>query len=73
VNILVFNQAGEIMRSWTLIGAVPVGWKAPALQADGNAVALEELTLAFEGLKVGKDSGGGNSTTRDGTGYFSSS
>ena len=52
VNILVFNQAGETMMSWTLIGAVPVAWKTPALQADGNAVAIEELTLAYEGLKV---------------------
>lgn len=73
VNIIVFNQAGETMKSWTLIGAIPIAWKAPALQADGNAVAIEELTLAFEGLKVGKKAGGGNSTTRDGTGFFSSS
>lgn len=73
VNIIVFNQAGEIMRSWTLIGAIPVGWKTPAFQADGNAVAIEELTLAYESLKIGKDSGGGNSTTRDGKGFFSSS
>lgn len=72
VNILVFNQAGEIMQSWTLIGAVPVGWKAPALQADGAAVAIEELTLAFEGLKVGRTSGGGNLAQRDGSGYFNS-
>jgi phage tail-like protein len=73
VNILVFNQAGEIMQSWTLIGAIPVGWKAPALQADGNAVAIEELTLAFEGLNVGRNSGGGIRVQRDGTGYFPSS
>lgn len=73
VNIIVFNQAGETMKSWTLIGAIPIAWKAPALQADGNAVAIEELTLAFEGLKVGNKAGGGNSTTRDGTGFFSSS
>ena len=73
VNILVFNQAGETMRSWTLIGAVPIAWKAPTLQADGNAVAIEELTLAYEGLKVGKDSGGGNTTTRDALGFFPSS
>jgi len=72
VNILVFNQAGETMMSWTLIGAVPIGWKAPALQADGNAVAIEELTLAYEGLKVGKDKGGGNPTTRTQSGFFSS-
>lgn len=73
MNIIVFNQAGETMKSWTLIGAIPIAWKSPALQADGNAVAIEELTLAFEGLKVGKESGGGNSTTRDRKGFFSGS
>jgi phage tail-like protein len=52
VNISVFNQAGETMQCWTLIGAVPVGWKAPSLQADSNTVAIEELTLAYEGLTI---------------------
>ena len=64
VNILVFNQAGETMMSWTLIGAVPITWKTPALQADGNAVAIEELTLAYEGLTLGKATGGGNKVSR---------
>ncbi|MBD2343795.1 phage tail protein [Anabaena subtropica] len=72
VNILVFNQAGETMMSWTLIGAVPIAWKTPTLQADGNAAALEELTLAYEGLKVGKNKGGGNPTTRLTSGFFQS-
>ncbi|MGB6300571.1 MAG: phage tail protein [Rivularia sp. (in: cyanobacteria)] len=72
VNILVFNQAGETMMSWTLIGAVPVGWKAPDLQADGNTVGIEELTLAYEGLEIGKEKGGGNFSTRTKTGYFES-
>jgi len=71
VNILVFNQAGSIMQSWTLIGAVPVTWKTPALQANGNAAAIEELTLAYEGLKVGKSSGGGRASgERDSKGFF---
>ncbi|MDX2228491.1 MAG: phage tail protein [Leptolyngbyaceae cyanobacterium bins.349] len=52
INILVFNQAGEIMQVWSLIGAVPIGWKTPSLKADSNSVALEELVLAYEGLKV---------------------
>ncbi|MBD2514362.1 phage tail protein [Nostoc sp. FACHB-973] len=74
VNILIFNQAGETMMSWTLIGAIPVTWKTPALQADGKAVAIEELTLAYEGLKVARTTGGGNSVQRnDKTGYFVSS
>lgn len=74
VNILLFNQAGETMQCWTLIGAVPVGWKAPALQANGNTVAIEELTLAYEGLKILKSGGGGAIPLngRDGSGYFPS-
>jgi phage tail-like protein len=75
VNILLFNQAGETMQCWTLIGAVPVGWKAPAFQADSSTVAIEELTLAYEGLKVDKKSkGGGAQELTKGreptTGYF---
>lgn len=73
INILVFNQAGETMQAWTLQGAIPVAWKTPSLQADSSSVAIEELTLAFEGLKVAKSGGGGIATplARDEkTGYF---
>ncbi|MBE9031485.1 phage tail protein [filamentous cyanobacterium LEGE 11480] len=52
INILVFNQAGETMQAWFLLGAVPIGWKTPSLKADSNSVAIEELVLAYEGLKV---------------------
>ena len=72
VNILVFNQAGETMMSWTLIGAIPITWKTPTLQADGNAVAIEELTLAYEGLTIGKAKGGGNKVSRASDSKFSS-
>ena len=73
INILVFNQAGETMQCWTLTGAVPVGWKTGSLQANSNAVAIEELTLAYEGLKVVAKQGGGGASTkvqRDGSGSF---
>ena len=52
VNILLFNPSGERLWCWTLIGAVPVRWQSPSLQADGSAVAVEELSLAYEGIKV---------------------
>ncbi len=52
INILLFNQAAETIQCWTLIGAVPVGWQVAALQADSNAVVIEELIIAYEGLKV---------------------
>lgn len=63
VRILVFNQSGETMQAWTLIGAVPIGWKAPSLQANSNNAAIEELTLAFEGLKVSQPSGKSSRTS----------
>jgi len=75
VNILLFNQAGETMICWTLIGAIPISWKAPGLQADGNSVAIEELTLAYEGLKIKSKEGGGGATidlSRDIQGFFPS-
>jgi phage tail-like protein len=75
VNILVFNQAGETMQCWTLIGAVPIGWKTPSLQADSSSVGIEELTLAYEGIKVLFKQGGGGASilkNRDSTGYYPS-
>jgi phage tail-like protein len=73
VNILVFNQAGETMQCWTLIGAVPVGWRAPQLAADSSNVGIEELTLIYEGIKVAK-SGTASATSLSGrqNGYFGS-
>jgi phage tail-like protein len=73
VNILMFNQAGEIMQRWTLIGAVPVSWRSPGFQADSNTVAIEEMTLAYEGLKVvtrPHGSGGVTVGSRDSLGFF---
>lgn len=74
VNILLFNQAGETIQSWTLIGAIPTSWKAPGFQADGDSVAIEELTLAYEGLnvKVKQQGSGGASIDlgRNSSGFF---
>ncbi len=52
INILQFNQAGEIIIMWTLIGAIPISWKGPGLIAKGAEVGIEELILAFEGISV---------------------
>jgi len=75
IRILLFNQAGETRQCWSLIGAVPVSWQAPSLQADGSNVAIEELTLAIEGMTVATTGGGAATVvTRDATnGSFPSS
>jgi phage tail-like protein len=65
INILVFNQAGETMQVWRLIGAVPVGWKTPALKADSTTVALEELVLSYEGLDVKQQQQSGGPKTKN--------
>ncbi len=73
VNILLFNQAGDIIQCWTLIGAIPISWKCPSFQATGTDVAIEELTLSYEGIKVtyGEGQGGASIVTRNGnSGYF---
>lgn len=73
VNVLVRNQSSEVVQCWTLIGAVPVGWTAPALQASANEVAIEELILAYEGLEVANSGGGGAiymTSGRPKDGYF---
>ncbi len=74
VTITTYNQAGDIMKGWSLIGAIPVGWTLPSLEADGNTVAVEELTLAFEGLKIAKKAAAKiEMSHRDGKEYFASS
>jgi len=73
VSILMFNQAGETMQRWTLIGAVPISWRSPGFQADSNSVAIEEMTLAYEGLTVEsrpQDSDGETKSSRDSLGFF---
>jgi phage tail-like protein len=72
INVLVRNQSSEVVQCWTLRGAVPVGWTAPALQASANEVAIEELVLAYEGLDVSNSGGGGAIYKTEGrqNGYF---
>lgn len=77
INILMMNQSGATMQICTLVGAIPIGWKAPAFQADSNAVAIEEITMAYEGINMQFQSGdplgsGGASTdlARDTLGFF---
>ncbi len=76
VNILVFNQAGETMQCWTLIGAVVTGFKGPdlitSLPTQGATAAIEQLILSYEGMNVQRRTGGGRALTvkRDKSGYF---
>ncbi|NJL03108.1 MAG: phage tail protein [Spirulinaceae cyanobacterium RM2_2_10] len=75
INIVMFNQAGETMQSWSLIGAIPIGWQSPKFKAKSKKVGIEELQVQYEGVKVVIGSGGGMTAPkeRDSLGYFGSS
>ncbi len=43
------GQTGPIF-AWTFVGAYPVKWSGPAFKAGDNAIAIESLELAHNGL-----------------------
>jgi uncharacterized protein len=51
VRIELHDNERQIMVAWVLRGALPVKLEAPDLNAAGNDVAIEQLTLAYEGLE----------------------
>jgi phage tail-like protein len=52
VVIRQLDPAGErIVNAWVLEGAWPCRWSAPAFDAAGEGVAVEEIELAFDRLE----------------------
>jgi phage tail-like protein len=45
------ETGGEVLNSWTLVGARPVRWTGPSFDAVGGGLASEELELAFDDLR----------------------
>lgn len=51
VVVTLRDEAGVDKQVWTLRGAVPMKWTGPTLAAKGGGdVAMEELSLAVEGI-----------------------
>jgi phage tail-like protein len=50
VDIVLHDVNQHEVASWSLRHAYPVSWAGPALDAKGNAVALETLTLEHQGF-----------------------
>jgi phage tail-like protein len=46
------NDTGDVVRTWRFQRGLPVRWAGPALAGNQNAVAVEELEIAHEGLVV---------------------
>ena len=46
------EDRSAIVMTWKLVNARPVKFEGPSLNAKGNDVAIEELTLSYERLEV---------------------
>ena len=53
ITVILYNLDGTESMQWTFEQAYPVKWSGPQFKADDNAVAVETLELAHEGMKVG--------------------
>jgi phage tail-like protein len=52
VRIEMHDTARRITFAWVLKRALPIKFEAPDLNAAANDVAVEELTLAYDGLEL---------------------
>jgi phage tail-like protein len=52
VRIEMHDNARRITFAWVLKGALPIKFEAPDLNAGATDVAVEELTLAYDGLEL---------------------
>lgn len=56
VVIELCDDAGEaVVARWVLVGARPVRWSGPTLDANARDVAMEEIELVAEGLEWSKE------------------
>lgn len=54
ISVFLYGPDGETVHQWNFFRAFPVKWTGPSLKADGNAVAIESLEIAHEGMEIVK-------------------
>ena len=50
-SVIMYNQANEEMARFNFVNGWPSGWKGPDVNSEDQAVAIEEITIAHEGLE----------------------
>jgi phage tail-like protein len=51
LSIILFNHAGETVKTWEVTDAYPVKWTGPDMRASSMDVAIETLELAHRGWR----------------------
>lgn len=49
--VVLLDQKGKRVRSWSFEGAFPVRWRGPRLDAFGNEPLVEELEISHQGFR----------------------
>ena len=49
-SIILYNASGDALSRFDFVRGWPSKWKGPDVNTTNNAVAIEELTIAHEGL-----------------------
>jgi phage tail-like protein len=51
-SVILLDAAATEVRRWNFHRAWPRKWEGPALDGDGNEIAIEELVLTHEGIEL---------------------
>jgi phage tail-like protein len=57
MSIILGTVDGKKARHWDLIGAMPVKWTGPSMQAGSDQVAVEELEIRHQGIDLSLEMG----------------
>ena len=49
-SVIMYNQASEEMARFNFVNGWPSAWKGPDVSSEDQSVAVEEITIAHEGL-----------------------
>lgn len=49
-SVIMYNQASQEMARFNFTNGWPSGWKGPDVSSEDQSVAIEEITIAHEGL-----------------------
>jgi phage tail-like protein len=51
LSIILFNHAGETVKTWEVTDAYPIKWTGPDMRAASMDIAIESLELAHRGWR----------------------
>jgi phage tail-like protein len=54
VSVVLYNAAHDEVKRWNFVRVFPVKWVGPTFKAGENAISIETLELAHEGMTVSK-------------------